>query len=433
MSFDNKNTTTSKYSVLFVDDEDKARKYFNMALKSDFEIKTASNVDDALHILQDCGKSIAVVVSDQRMPGKSGVELLKAVKDYYPHIVRLLTTAYSDLDDAIEAINRGEVLRYIQKPWNLDTLKSEIQQAMNLFLLKSERDILLKEKLSVRHNMTQIDRITQLVLFSSTIPQLRFTNHAIRNFIEQIINSPLESRQALQQVSYAENMDLWELTVAETQRSQHFIRRVLASIKFQTVELSQAEAALNQMTPDQIIPGQIMSDPIIVEQELKLSSERTSININLNPTDQKTQINNTIFVNLNLFQQLLDKSLSCLSHLNKNSQSISVGLELINSEAKTIVSSLQIKLSLSQVELPSDNLLLLGSVNEEVSDFYVELLIAFFLCFHHEGKLDFHYDDNNFSLILLMPLEIKDSDNSDVSLDWLKRVLIKYEPEPDDI
>ena len=136
-------------------------------MAADFDVKTAGSAAEALAILAEHAGEIAIVVSDQRMPEKTGVELLKEVREYYPEIVRLLTTAYTDLEDAIEAINRGEILRYIQKPWDLNTLKSELKHALNYFHLRSERDALLKEKLSVRQS-TRTGQVTSTVSADST-------------------------------------------------------------------------------------------------------------------------------------------------------------------------------------------------------------------------------------------------------------------------
>ena len=108
--------TDGKYSILFVDDEEKALKYFSRLFSDEFTILTAPDTEKAKAILQENHQDIGVLITDQRMPEETGVTLLKHAKDNYPNIIRLLTTAYSDLSDAIEAVNKGEILRYITKP-----------------------------------------------------------------------------------------------------------------------------------------------------------------------------------------------------------------------------------------------------------------------------------------------------------------------------
>lgn len=123
-----------RYAILFVDDEEKSRKYFRRFFEREFYILTAAGVTEALDILEQHSTKIAVLVSDQRMPERRGIELLKAVCFMRPEIVRLLTTAFTDMDEAIEAVNSGEIFRYIIKPWDLEALHKSLHDAMNLYL-----------------------------------------------------------------------------------------------------------------------------------------------------------------------------------------------------------------------------------------------------------------------------------------------------------
>jgi len=123
-----------RYAILFVDDEEKSRKYFRRYFEREFNILTAAGVSEALDILKQRSDEIAVLVSDQRMPERRGIELLKEVCSTYPEIVRLLTTAFTDMDEAIEAVNSGEIFRYVTKPWDLEALHKSLHDAMNLYL-----------------------------------------------------------------------------------------------------------------------------------------------------------------------------------------------------------------------------------------------------------------------------------------------------------
>src|SRR5690606_9956442 len=105
----NMRTSSSRGTILFVDDESRTRKYFERAFGEDFNILTAADATEAMRILESQGDRIAVLLTDQRMPKGDGVSLLQEARRRYPHIIRLLTTAYVDIDDAIAAVNRGEV------------------------------------------------------------------------------------------------------------------------------------------------------------------------------------------------------------------------------------------------------------------------------------------------------------------------------------
>lgn len=122
----------SKIEVLFVDDEEQTLKYLSRAFSSICRVRLAANVDEALVVLKS-SKDVAVVVTDQVMPGGKGTELLSWVSDNRPHIVRILTTAYADLTSAIESINRGEVFRFVEKPWSLTDLEALLEEAISRF------------------------------------------------------------------------------------------------------------------------------------------------------------------------------------------------------------------------------------------------------------------------------------------------------------
>lgn len=156
--------STSKPYILFVDDEEMTRRMFERIAGSEFNVLTAESVADAKSQLDSHTHDIGVLLTDQRMPGELGVELLEYCRENYPGIVRMLTTAYSDLADAIAAVNRGEIIRYIEKPWNnIDALLIDLRVAMRFHLLERENRKLMEEKLSVGAATSRLDRIRALI------------------------------------------------------------------------------------------------------------------------------------------------------------------------------------------------------------------------------------------------------------------------------
>lgn len=140
-------------AILYVDDEAKSVKYFRMAFEREFPILSALSAAEAKAVLDVQGDHIGVLVSDQRMPVETGTQLLGSVKNRYPHIVRLLTTAYADLDAAVDAVNRGEIYRYILKPWNIEQLRIELHGAMELHRQKQHEHDLLHARRSTMLNL----------------------------------------------------------------------------------------------------------------------------------------------------------------------------------------------------------------------------------------------------------------------------------------
>lgn len=138
-------------AILFVDDEEKSLKYFSKIFSNDFRIITCINPSDAIKVLEQQSSEIAVLITDQRMPKQTGVDLLKHTRYKYPQIIRLLTTAYTDINDAIEAVNTGEIFRYITKPWDIESLSDHLMNAMNLYLAREQERNLLVEKRQAMH------------------------------------------------------------------------------------------------------------------------------------------------------------------------------------------------------------------------------------------------------------------------------------------
>ena len=120
------------HSVLFVDDE---RSILNsidrIFIDSDIRIFWAENARQALEIIRK--ENIAVIISDNQMPGMSGIDLLLQVKEISPDTFKILMTAYADLETAVEAINSGEVFRFIIKPWQNDSLIRAVQDALEQY------------------------------------------------------------------------------------------------------------------------------------------------------------------------------------------------------------------------------------------------------------------------------------------------------------
>jgi len=126
-----------RHTVLFVDDEVNILKALQRLLRQeDMNVICASRGQEALGMLEKTPAE--VVVTDQRMPEMWGVDLLSAVRERHPDIVRMMLTGYTEMNVAVEAINRGEIYRLITQPWNDDELRATIRQAFEQSDLKDE-------------------------------------------------------------------------------------------------------------------------------------------------------------------------------------------------------------------------------------------------------------------------------------------------------
>ena len=125
-----------RYPILVVDDEQDNLDAFRFNFKKTFDILTASGGAEALGILES--KEVAVVITDQRMPKMTGVELLREVRNRQPEAVGIILTAFTDVDVLVEAINLGQVYRYITKPWDAKEVRGVLQYAIERFHLQRE-------------------------------------------------------------------------------------------------------------------------------------------------------------------------------------------------------------------------------------------------------------------------------------------------------
>lgn len=150
--------------ILFVDDEPMAVKYFDRLVSPFAPVLSANSVAEAKEILRTRAAEIAVLVSDQRMPVAQGNELLAFAREHHPNIVRMLTTAYSELGDAIQAVNAGEIFRYLPKPWDLESLRADLKNALELAHLRHQRELLLREKLMLGQRQLVASRVATLAV-----------------------------------------------------------------------------------------------------------------------------------------------------------------------------------------------------------------------------------------------------------------------------
>jgi len=118
-----------KHKVLFIDDDTAIREMMKESFsKEPYTLLTAGSADEALSILSQ--EPMDVVISDEKMPGMSGSELLAVVRKKYPDTIRMILTGHANLDSAIRAINEGEIYRFFKKPCNMIDLAITVRQAI---------------------------------------------------------------------------------------------------------------------------------------------------------------------------------------------------------------------------------------------------------------------------------------------------------------
>jgi len=130
-----------------LDDEEDNLTSFKAVFRRYFQVITTRDVSEALDIL--ASTNIDLVISDQRMPGMTGVEFLEKVYRSYPDVIRMILTGYSDMQAIIDAINKGKIYYYVSKPWKFETLKIILDNTFETYTLKQKNARLEKEKKSL--------------------------------------------------------------------------------------------------------------------------------------------------------------------------------------------------------------------------------------------------------------------------------------------
>ena len=385
-----------RFALLFVDDEEPTLRQFDKFFSRGFKVFTAPDVDTAQELLERHGDEIGVVISDQRMPGRRGVELLDWVRERHPRIVRILTTGYSDLQEAIDAVNRGEIFRYITKPWNPRALTDELMHALELHALRRERDLFVEEKLSVRQRQTQSERLRDLVAMAAMLPDLRRPLHAVRALLVQLADlAPNPPEAAADQ--WAE-LDHWGLMHKETRSSFELGRHVAGMLGGDTHGFD-----------DSVDPLEL----------IKAAEERESgaSPLKLDLPDSLPLLNGNAPLLRRLFELLLDEA----RRLRGEN-----GIELA---AEALAEGLRFTLTLPSATLPPAGGTLLNAppgADPVALPLHGDLLAAYLIAYHHGGSLSITGEDG-LRLILNLPTDPLSVVEEPLDEEWIEEVLVRFE------
>ena len=182
--------------VLYVDDEQNNLTSFRSAFRREFRIFTAHNAIEALKQLKS-HPEIKVIISDQRMPDVTGVEFFEKIRHIYPNKIRIILTGYSDIKAVVDAINKGQVYRFIDKPWNNDLVRFAIQDGMDLF---DTRQNLADKNDSLQSAYNELDKFVYSVSHDLRSPLMSILG------IANLAELDVEDKKALEYFSSIKGM-----------------------------------------------------------------------------------------------------------------------------------------------------------------------------------------------------------------------------------
>ncbi len=191
MSSENDTYDYQRHAILFVDDEANSRKYFQRLFGRKFRILEAEDGVQALSVFRDHADEIGIIVTDQRMPNETGVGFLSKIAGDYPDVIKILSTAYADIDAAIGSVNQGGIFRYVTKPWDIPELEITLRRAMEFYIIKRERDALMGAKMLAIGNVLLANRLAAFA-FVPVCSGIASNNaaEAIASFTRLAISSP---------------------------------------------------------------------------------------------------------------------------------------------------------------------------------------------------------------------------------------------------
>lgn len=141
----------AKVNILYVDDEENNLQSFKAAFRRDYNVFLASSGFQGQDVLKQ--HTIHIIVTDQRMPGMTGVEFLESILDEYPDAMRILLTGYSDIDAVVDAVNKGKIYHYHQKPWDENLLRTVFKNAYAHYRLVEDNKELTQKLIVVNNQL----------------------------------------------------------------------------------------------------------------------------------------------------------------------------------------------------------------------------------------------------------------------------------------
>jgi signal transduction histidine kinase len=225
--------TKNRHTILVVDDEPDVVKSVQDLLRYDYKVLGATSAAEGLKILQ--GNEVHVVMTDQRMPETTGVEFLTHVRGEHPDAIRLLFTGYADIRAVIEAINHGNVFRYLTKPWDPDELQAVIRQGCERYDMIVERKQLMGE---LQEKNEELQRTNDELVKSNQLKQafIQVASHELRTPLTILMGL---SRLATKSPQLDEPLKSWvERIEAAGKRLQLLVDQIISMLvagKFEAV------------------------------------------------------------------------------------------------------------------------------------------------------------------------------------------------------
>ncbi len=401
-----------RFAVLYVDDEEMSLKYFTRAFQDQFRILTATNAQDGLKLLEEHKDEIGLLMTDQRMPGEKGVWLLEKARQLRPRIIRILATAYADMDAAIAAVNTGAIYKYVTKPWDPPQLENTLKRGLEFFMVQRERDQLLKEKMSVLHNMMIADRIVSLGLLAAGLSHhIRNSLVAVKTFLDL---APAKMEEEKMNLDGLRNPDFWKEYYQNVQGQIEKINNMLKDLWTASEKPAfefGSRVHVHEVVADSItrLKAEFAAKNIAVENRIPASLPALSV-------DQPKFCR--------LFDLLLKDELASLPAGSR----VTLSAELLGS-TEPDKGEIQVEVSDNGPGLPQEALRLVFDPfvvrSDSPIEYGIHLMACYFIVHHHGGRIDAKSEEGRGTTFQMrLPINPYQASPPQSEADFLHKVLL---------
>lgn len=232
----------NKQTILCVDDEVDNVDALERLFRKQFHVLKATSAKEGLSLLDQYPEEIALIISDQRMPEMTGVEMLEQAQKKYPETIRILLTGYTDVESIIMAVNQGQIYRYLTKPWDPVDLLNTVEKAVEKFNLRKE---LAQKNLELN---AALEELKSLDTAKSNFMIL--INHELKTPLTSI----LSFGELLQETHLNDEQSLYvNRVIKSADRLKQIVEDVLVIVKSETGQLKiQKQRMQFQMSESQL-------------------------------------------------------------------------------------------------------------------------------------------------------------------------------------
>mgnify|MGYP001564321347 CR=1 FL=1 len=362
-----------KFAILYVDDEEKSLKGFARAFGDEFRIYTATNAKDGAKLIEEKKDEIAVLMTDQKMPGENGNWLLQETARIQPRIIRILATAYSDFSDAVAAINDGGIFHYVNKPWDPPHLEGQLKRAMEFFLTQRENEQLAKEKLEALRNLMVADRLVSLGMLTAGL------SHHIRNALVTVKTfldlAPSMMQEEKTEPKAIRNQEFWtdyhKSVLGQIDKINNLLKDLWAASEKPATQTTE-RVNLHQLVVETVanLGSSVATKGITIANEIPVDLPAI--------TAERDKFNR-------LFELLLKEELTSLP----NGSKITFTAQALSDSAKPEV---RVQITDNGPGLSADKLQCLFDPfmvrADAPSEYGIHLMGCFFIVYHHGGRIE---------------------------------------------